>query len=447
MNFHRQFVDRRVISLSAWFVLGAALSSSFCASAQEAQHERTYSYLKPQVQETLRSLGAYSGGQLPILEGFVVQGDDPLDRYERPYYQYSIELLPAPSGSTLVRVRAKITAWYSGPDPSRSGYRELTSNGRLENDLFARLDDVLKSPASRLAGEPKRLVAIDRPLPKADAPLPEPRTPQLPTKPKATWSPGAETPSRPAGVVNVAPTDVDLDTLRRQTEALEKRRNDLSTTVHDLEDILRSQAHPTDLIVIRKSGTPVLAQPESTARVLFRAEAEDEFEVLDLEKDWIHVQISGASRGWVRRAQVDFTEQPGSATTAAANNDAGRYITEPFHVTREETVTFAGNWEPLKGKTVKVIWLEPASQDQARTGPSAKLLCAKELFLKNARTLTQSPANVAGVVIVFDSADGGQAAAPLALLEQWKSGNVSDTEFWKQISLDPVEAFQMPHKS
>lgn len=446
MNFHRQIVGRGLASLSAWFVLAAALSQCFCALAQEGHHERTYPYLKPHVEQTLRALGAYSSGQLPILEGFVVQGDDPLDHYQRPYYQYSIELLATPSGRTLVRVTAKITAWYLGHDSSNSGYRELTSNGRLENDLFARLDDELKSPAPRFAAEPKSGVAIDRPLPKTSAPLPDLRNTAPPIKPEAT-RPAAETPARPAVAPTVASTDADLDTLRKQTEALEKRRNNLSTTVHDLEDMLQNQAHPTDLVVTRKSGTPVRAQPESTARVLFRAEAEDEFEVLDLEKDWIHVQISGASRGWIRRSQVDFPAEPNRAPATAANSETNRSIPEPFHVTREEMVTFAGNWQPLKGKTVKVIWLQSASQDQTRTGPSAKLLCAKTLLLKAAGELAQSPTSVAGVVIVFDSADGGQVAAPISILERWKSGNLSDSEFWKQVSLDPVEAFQIPHKS
>jgi hypothetical protein len=370
------------------------------------------------------------------------------DRYERPYYQYSIQVLTTPSGKTLVRVTAKITAWYSDPEPSRSGYRELPSNGRLESDLLARLDDALKNASSRSSTGSVSGSGIVRPSPKADVPLPELRSPApVPASSATRGSFASEAASDPAGAANVTPTEADVEALRKAREAVEKRRRQLNTTVQDLEEILRNQAHPTDLAVVRKPGTPVLAQPEGSARLLFRAEAEDEFEVLDLQKDWIHVQISGVSRGWIRRSQVDLPEAPAALPVTATNSDSSQLPGEPFRVAREETVAFAGNWEPLKGKTVKLIWVQPALQDEKGTGPSAKLFFAKKVFLKVASELAQSPAGVAGVVIVFDSADGGQAAAPLPVLERWKSGTLSDAAFWKQISLDPLESFQKSPKS
>jgi hypothetical protein len=452
VNFHHRLAIRQLTGLFVWFVLAVPFTQGFLALAQQAQPERTYPYLKTNVEQTLRTLGAYSSGQLPILEGFVVEDNDSLDRYQRPYYQYSVQVVALPSGKTLVRAVAKITAWYSGPDASRSGYRELTSNGRLENDLFARLDDALKASGPGFVTDSKSRGAIDRPLPKVGGPSPELRDPTPPPiKPETSSSSATERRSQPAAAPNTPPTDaVDLESLRKQTEALEKRRNELSTTVHDLEDVLRNQAHPTDLAVVGKSGTPVFAQPENTARVLFRAEAEDEFEVLDLQRDWAHVQISGASRGWIRRSQIDLPDgrtgppAPAANNAAAADTRSVRAAREPFHVTREETVTFAGNWEPLKGKTVKLVWVQPASLDEKPTGPSAKLLYARTVFLKLATELAQSSANIAGVVIVFDSADGGQAATPLSLLLRWKSGTVSDAEFWKQVSLDPPETFREP---
>jgi hypothetical protein len=49
---------------------------------------------------------------------------------------------------------------------------------------------------------------------------------------------------------------------------------------------------------------------------------------------------------------------------------------------------------------------------------------------------------VSGVVIVFDSADGGQIAATLSSLKQMVDGALPEAAFWKQCSLDPPESFQ-----
>src|SRR6267143_1277985 len=86
---------------------------------------------------------AYVGQKLPIVDGFVGTGNQPLGRFERAFYQFSIDLLPAASGGTIVRVTAKITAWYADPDPSKSSYEVLLSNGRLELDLLDRLREKL----------------------------------------------------------------------------------------------------------------------------------------------------------------------------------------------------------------------------------------------------------------------------------------------------------------
>lgn len=111
--------------------------------AQTAPVERSFQASKAVVESKLRGLGAYAGGRLPILEGFAVSKEGSLDRYQRGYYQYSVQLNAAASGDTQVRVTAKITAWYAASDPSHSGYRVLPSNGRLEADLLDRLQQEL----------------------------------------------------------------------------------------------------------------------------------------------------------------------------------------------------------------------------------------------------------------------------------------------------------------
>ena len=441
MNSKGQAVVRALLLLSAWVVF-IPLSRPFSVFAQGVPYERTYPNLKAEVEKTLRNLQAYAGGRLPVLEGFVSLGNEAPDRYERAYYQYSIQVLTTPSGRTLVRVAAKITAWYSDPDPSRSGYRELPSNGRLESDLLERLDDALGNKSSLPTTGSGASPGIAAPSAKVDVPLPVLRGPApVPVGSASAVSSGSEASTHAAAAASVAPTEADVEALRKRREAVEKRVQELNATAQNLEEILRHQAHPRNLAVVRKSNSGVFTGPEDNARMLFRAEAEDEFEVLDLQRDWILVQISGISRGWIRRSHVDLPEAPVGLSVTTGNSDSGHLPAEPFRIVREETVAFAGNWEPLKGKTVRLIWVQPTAQDEKRIGPLAKLSFAKTVFLKAASDLTQSPAGFAGVVIVFDSADGGQAAAPLTVLEQWKSGTLSDVDSWKQISLDPPEAF------
>jgi len=72
----------------------------------------------------------------------------------------------------------------------------------------------------------------------------------------------------------------------------------LQAEAASLEDVLKNQAHPKNLVAVKKSGTPVLATPSITGKTLFMASAHDEFEMLDFNADWVHVRISGLSRGW-----------------------------------------------------------------------------------------------------------------------------------------------------
>ncbi len=93
------------------------------------------------MEQALKDLQAYAGQKLPIVDGFVGVPEQPLNRYERAFYQFSIELFPGTSGGTVVQVSAKITAWYADKDPAKSGYQVLPSNGRLELDLLDRLGE------------------------------------------------------------------------------------------------------------------------------------------------------------------------------------------------------------------------------------------------------------------------------------------------------------------
>jgi hypothetical protein len=92
-----------------------------------------------------------------------------------------------------------------------------------------------------------------------------------------------------------------------------------------------------------------------------------------------------------------------------------------------------------------VIWLEPTSPAATSTARE-KLAFARALFEKTYRELKSPAPSVDGVVLVFDSADGGQIAATLASLKQLTDGVISESAFWKQCSLDPPESFQSSAK-
>ena len=103
------------------------------------------------------------------------------------------------------------------------------------------------------------------------------------------------------------------------------------------------------------------------------------------------------------------------------------------------------NWEPLTGKSVKLYsaqQAQSAAESQAREKPDF----TKELFERAWKQQFTSESPAAGVVVIFDSADGGQASATLASLKLWKQGEISEAAFWQSCSLDPAETFLVTSK-
>jgi hypothetical protein len=80
-------------------------------------------------------------------------------------------------------------------------------------------------------------------------------------------------------------------------------------------------------------------------------------------------------------------------------------------------------------------------------GPEVKLEFAKALLDKSYAELAKPPQALAGVVLIFDSVDGGMIAATLASLEQWKAGALSDAALWHQCFFDPPETFDSSSSS
>jgi len=117
---------------------------------------RTYPGTEEDLRKALQQLGAFDAAALPVLEGFAAMGPESLGHYDRPYYQFRIEFAPGGPGRTTVHLQAVVTARYTEAAGSRPEYRSVPSNGRLEADLFDRLEDYLRSatgaPASGAAG-------------------------------------------------------------------------------------------------------------------------------------------------------------------------------------------------------------------------------------------------------------------------------------------------------
>ena len=120
-----------------------SIMSARVGSAQSVPYQRAFSQSKAVVQKQLKEMQSSSAGHLPALEGFTVPGDRPLDRFRRGYYQCTTQVSSTPSGGSMVRVNATITAWYTDPLSGKSGYQVLPSNGRLEVDFLDRLQEAL----------------------------------------------------------------------------------------------------------------------------------------------------------------------------------------------------------------------------------------------------------------------------------------------------------------
>jgi hypothetical protein len=394
---------------------GAVLCAN-AAPAQNTTSQLSFHASKAEVERALLGLQSYPGGKLPVLEGFAAPTGGALTDYKRGHYEYGVRIKTLSPTETTIEVTAKITAWYAATPPANSGYRVLKSSGRLESDLLDALSDKLSPDLAANAAA----VAITPALPDA----PSAGTGSFFNTHRLTTAPSTASPP-PAPARNV-----DQSTAKQIAKLQEQARN--------LEQILQGQARPNNLAVVKQASSPVLSEPlNSGARVLLQAEAEDEFEILDSTEGWIHVKISGMSRGWIQR---DYVDLPGATTISVADISGEQHDTAAVRQTKEEVASFPGKWEPLDGKQVKVIWVQPLNKDQFGAEPKWPL--AKSVFRGADARNPADPNQVAGVVVIFDSEDGGMAATTLANLQQWRAGHLSDESFWKRCWRDPAEVFQ-----
>jgi hypothetical protein len=444
-------IPRRLLrgALRAVFPLAVLLMAVQSGSGQAGPYERTYRQSKSAVEKALKELQASTSGRLPVLEGFALPGDHPLNRYQRAYYQSAVQVSSTASGGSLVRVNTKVTAWYADSTPSRSGYQLLTSNGRLESDLLDQLTDLLATSASAAGSGGS--------FPGSAAPAASAKRPAIAGKGvenKGATEPTVSAPMpRSPDTQRTFPSSMDAGLSAQQLADSKNSLKPLDGTASDrtasglqaeaasLEEVLKNQAHPKNLVAIKKSGTPVVATPSLNGKTLFLASAHDEFEMLDFNVDWVHVRISGLSRGWIWRTSLEMPD--GISDIPQAGASAKLVAADLFQVTREETAPFPGDWEPLRGKNVKIISVQKIQENEKDSGARAKLEFAKSLLDKNYAELAAKSQELAGVVLIFDSVDGGMIAATLPTVQQWKAGTLSDAALWHQCYFDPPETFNV----
>jgi hypothetical protein len=213
----------------------------------------------------------------------------------------------------------------------------------------------------------------------------------------------------------------------------------LQAEAASLEEALKTQVHPKNIVAIKKSGTPVEATPSLTSKTLFMASAHDEFEMLDFNADWVHVKISGLSRGWIWRTSLEMPE--GISDVPLAKTTNAPVVADLFQVSREEIAPFPGDWEPLRGKNVKIISVQKIQENEENSGAQSKLEYAKSLLDRSYAEVAEKSQELSGVVLIFDSVDGGMIAATLPTVRQWKAGKLSDAGLWHQCYFDPPETF------
>jgi len=421
--------------LAAYAFLFVALVTT-AVQAQIGPYERSFPQSKAAVEKALKTMQNQLAGHLPVLEGFAKAGEHPLDRYQRGYYQATVQVSASGSGGSLVRISTKVTAWYNDALASRCGYQVLTSNGRLEADLL-----------DQLAGQ----LGAERPV--ENEPAASARQSEAVASAKPSVSVSAD--SEPLISAPEAPKSPEFSSSMNQTLAVQERASAppsipktdsaLQAEAESLEEIVRNQAHPNNLVAVKKSGTAVVGSPSLTAKPLFLASLHDEFEMLDFNRDWVHVRISGLSRGWIWRNAVEMPD--GIPNTDIPTGPSPSPAADLFHVAREETSQFPGDWEPLRGKNVKIFSVEKSDEKAKETGPKERLEYAKYLLDKTYSDMVQKQQNLAGIVLIFDSADGGMIAATVPTLQQWRTGALSDSALWHKCFFDPPETFDSSRPS
>jgi len=408
--------------VGTWLLSCALLcSSALWAQSDTSVVERTYPFSVDAVQQALQRIGGFGGGKLPVLDGFVTSLAN-LDHYDHPYYQYRVHLQSVDANTTLVAVEAKISALYANEDPARAEYQALPSNGRLESDLHDRLRQAL----GRASGP--------------DAAPPKDRDKAPPARPPDQIAAGKTSPAE-------TNAQAELDRILAERQSMREKTAALQTQVDQMKSSPRAPANAAKIGSVKRSGVGVMSRQNFGGPVLFRAQAEDEFEIVELASGWAQVRLGPDSTGYIQADELNLpsgvTEKPAAASAEKTPNPVAAPQTDlGFSVSREDVTVFSGDWARLKGKKVLFVYAQPRGLLSDMGGEDAKLGYAKRIFQTRYRSVSQSKTDVEGVVVVFLGSRGGVAAATLSDIRQWIEGGLPDDAFVNRCSLDPPTEFR-----
>ena len=431
---------KTVTAAVAWMIR-IALSLALLAPITWSQSEnamsvdRTFAYPSDVVKSALDRVAGSGGGKLPMIDGFVLAAVPDMDRYERPYYQYRVQMLPGDNNSSIVKVEARISAWYADPDPARSQYRSLPSNGRLENDFLDRLQQVLTPGSSKANG-------IAKPISPAIVPTGNSRPDSQP--PDLKPAPSAKPPATPA-----TPQE-QLDAILAQRQEVREKTAAAKARLDNLKTAGQNSGDVAKLAAVKHSGVGVMSRKNFGGPVLFRAQAEDEFEVQSVDAGWAQVRLADGATGYIQSDELvlpaGMQPKPTTETEVAAAQPAKPADPDlDFWVSREDVNTFSGDWARLKGKKVLFVYAQPRGLLSDMSGNDAKLSYAKRVFMTRFKSVNPAATGVEGVVVVFMGNRGGIAAATLADIQQWVEGGLGDDAFVNRCSLDPLAEFKRIH--
>jgi hypothetical protein len=388
------------------------------SQAESGAVERTYPVSVEIIKKSLEAVGA-RGGRLPMLDGFAT-GVSEGDHYEQPYFQYRVQTTPVDGNSTRVKVEARISAWYLDPKPSRSQYRSLPSNGRLEADLLDRLQDFVAGKSVR-----PEAGSTDNPSLAGGA---------------ASTAAAVAAQTKAAGSLQE-----QLDGILAQRQAVREKASALQAQVGELKT-KAGKPSAVKLASVKRSGVGVMSRMNFGGPVLFRAQAQDEFEVISRESGWALVRLGPDSTGYLQADELNLpdgvVEKTAPTAVAAASEPASTQVADSGFSVREENVrVFSGDWARLRGKKVLFVYVQSRGLLADLSGDSAKLAYAKGIFGSRYRAATENNPEVEGVVVVFLGNKGGVAAATLTDIRQWVEGGLAEKAFLNRCSLDPPAVF------
>jgi hypothetical protein len=223
-----------------------------------------------------------------------------------------------------------------------------------------------------------------------------------------------------------------ISALRAERETLEQNERKLQQQISELQSASRREVYLKNMAVIRTAQTPLFEKNQETSKVLFRADPDDEFPILEVRSSWVRVGLEKGAEAWLRSSQLRQPADPPDSDPAVLN----------FNAANEEVRIFGGDWTQLKGKTALYVFAQPARQLPATALGQNQLKFAEYSFVEGYRAATHSQQQIDGVVVVFLGQKGGVAAATLADIRRWHEGYLTDKLFLDRCSLDPADSFR-----